>query len=504
MIRALTPGIAVDLFAGGGGASLGMQAALGRPIDEAINHDWRAIAVHEANHPETRHWHTDVWEVHPLEATRGRHVSCLWASPDCTFYSKARGGKPFRDRAKANRRRALATVVVFWAREARPDVIFMENVEEFAKWGPLDRKTGLPDAARSGLYFRRWKAQLERLGYRVDYRNLVASDYGAPTSRKRLFLVARCDGRPIVWPEPTHGPWSYQKPVRTAAEIIDWSIESQSIFDRARPLADATMRRIARGVVEKCILDPRPFIAAAHTIITRSQGERPGQAPRVPGLDQPLGTVVAQGKKHALVTAHLSNFYGDGGQLRDVRRPAPTITAGGQHTALVSAFLARHWGSMADPRKMGVPRRLDAAPWPTITTKACQDQLVEVLLAREFDRSGEVRAFLMKYYGQGGQWSRCDEPMHTVRTKACMGLVTVEGAEYAITDIRMRMLTPRELFRAQGFPEWYNIAPLVDRSLSAASTTLMQLNSTDQVFLCGNSVSPPVAEALVRANMEAS
>lgn len=488
-------GQVVDIFAGGGGASTGLERALGR-VDVAINHDPRAIAMHEANHPYCRHYHCDVWEVDPVEATGGRPVSVLWASPDCTFFSKARGSAPYRDRRFANRRRALATVVVSWAKATRPRVILMENVEEFVNWGPVG-DDGRPVASKRGVSFRRWVRSLENLGYRVEWQNLTACDFGAPTSRKRLFIVARCDGLPIVWPRPTHGPSTY----RTAADIIDWSIEGASIFERKRPLADATCRRIARGIVEKVIADPAPFIVPrVHTLIQRGQGERPGQAPRVPGLDKPLGTLVAQGRKHALISGVLAPFisYGQqGGRSRPIDEPMHTITASAKDTnQVVTAFMARYWGGMTG-------NRLDDRPWPTLTTKGCQDQIVELdLLApvQPFGHSGEVRAFLAKYYGTGA-CVRPDAPMDTLTTKARFGLVTVAGCDYQITDIRMRMLTPREMFAAQGFPADYIIdTPKRPTASLSAAEDVPRIGVTDQTFLVGNSVCPPVSEALARAN----
>ena len=518
------PGLVVDLFAGGGGASVGLTNTFGR-VDIAINHDPRAIRMHEENHPYCKHHHCDVWEVDPREAVGGLPIAVLWASPDCTYFSKARNGKPFRDRHFTQRRRALATVVTRWAKATQPEVIMLENVEEFAKWGPLD-DDGLPDKTKRGQSFRRWVSSLAGLGYNVEWRNLKACDYGAPTSRKRLFIVARKDGAPIHWPEPTHGPELI--PYRTAAEIIDWSLPTKSIFDRAKPLAEATLRRIARGVIEKVIMDPRPFVVdKAYTLVTRSQGERPGQTPRVPGLEKPLGTLVAGGQKHALITAHLSQFYSGGGQIGDLKEPIGTITAGGNHHAVVAAYghminhggrdedleqpfstlttsreryvvaayLARHWGGMTGSR-------IDK-PWPTLTTKGCQDQIVELSLQKPFDRVNEVRAFLTKYYGTGNNVSDADAPLDTLTTKARFGLVTVEGHDYQITDIGMRMLTPREMFNAQGFPQDYKIDIPVDRphTISASEVvTGKKLGITDQTFLVGNSVCPDVAEAIARAN----
>ena len=460
--------VVADNFAGGGGASSGIELAIGRSPDLAVNHDPEAIAMHAANHPTTHHHLTSVWEVDPVKACGGRPVALAWFSPDCKHHSKAKGGKP-----REQKIRGLAWVAVRWAHKVAPRVIALENVEEFQYWGPL-LANGKPCPKRKGKTFRAFVRKLERLGYVVEWRLLRACDYGAPTSRRRLFLVARRDGRPIRWPEPTHGP-ARPRPHRTAAEIIDWSIHCPSIFDRAKPLADATMRRIARGV-RKFVLDAgRPFVVpyygerrdgesraksvdaplptqttanrfalAIPYLVHRSNGERPGQAPRIYDPHRPIGTIVAQGQKHALCTAFLARHYGD--------RPT-----GG-------------WAG-------GAP--LDR-PIPTITTR---------------DHHALVAAFLVRYNGTGDAES-ADRPLGTLTTRDRYGLVTVtiDGEEYVIVDIGMRMLTPRELFRAQGFPDDYEIAPVGPKG--------KRLTKTAQVRMCGNSVPPVMAEAVVRAALE--
>jgi site-specific DNA-cytosine methylase len=459
---------------------------------------------------------------------------------NCKHFSKAKGGKPVKRNI-----RDLAWIVILWAKRVRPAVIMLENVEEFQTWGPVDLE-GHPCPDRKGQTFERWVGELRRLGYRVDWRELRACDYGAPTIRKRLFLVARCDGLPIVWPEPTHGPvGSGLLPLRTAADIIDWSIPCPSIFDRKKPLAEATLRRIAKGIVRYVLEAPRPFvvpithsgddrahdsreplrtITTAHrgemalvaphltkfrnnsvgsgcdepvhtvtansfvkrpggaapiglvgaTLIQTGYGEREGQSPRVPGLDKPLGTVVAGGAKHALVAAFLAQ-HNTGLVGHDAREPISTIIGKGCTQAVVSSHLINLHG--ADRRMRGVDE-----PAPTITAGGMH--------------AAEVRAFLLKYYGSE-QDPRLEEPLHTATTKARFGLVTVEieGEPYVIADIGMRMLTPRELFRAQGFPDSYVIDPIVSGK---------PLTKTAQIRLAGNSVCPDVAAALVRANMAAS
>ena len=486
LILPIADELVLDLFAGGGGASTGIEQAIGRHVDVAINHDPEAVSLHQANHPQTLHLVSDVFEVDPVAVADGRPIGLLWASPDCTFHSKARGGKPFRDRKGANKRRALAGVVVRWARAVRPRVICLENVEEFQQWGPLDAD-GKPCPRRAGDSFRRWVSQLRNAGYEVDWRELRACDYGAPTIRKRLYLIARCDGLPIAWPTPTHGaPDSLPvrgrklKPWRTAAECIDWSLPCPSIFERKRPLAEATCRRIAAGIMRYVVNAADPFIVpithttagdrahsindplrtvttakggeftlVAPTLIQTGYGEREGQAPRAPGLDKPLGTVVAGGQKHALVAAFLAKHY-TGVVGSDLRESIGTITAVDHHS-LVTAELGG-------------------------------------------DHRAEVRAFLCAYYGSDRDGQAMRDPMRTIPTHDRFGLVTVEGRQYEITDIGLRMLQPRELYRAQGFPDSFAI----DKGADGRT-----LAKTAQVRMCGNSVSPPVARALVAANFAA-
>lgn len=489
--------LVVDSFAGGGGASTGLEQALGgRPVDIAINHSPAAIAMHQANHPETRHFCQNVWEVAPRDVCGSRPVGILWASPDCTHFSRAKGGKP-----REQGIRGLAWVVIRWAHDVRPRIIVLENVPEFETWGPLS-PDGMPDPKRAGSTFRMWLGRLTALGYQVEFRTLVAADYGTPTTRKRLFLVARCDGQPIVWPVQTHGE-GREQPWRPAADVIDWSLPTPSIFDRKRPLAEATQRRIAEGIRRFVLEAQRPFIipvthqgdsrvhsvleplrtvTAAHrgemalvspTLIQTGYGERPGQAPRAPGLEKPLGTVVAGGAKHALVAAFLArHFTGVAG--RELDRPVPTVTARDHH-AVTTAFLAKLYGTST---AAGVEQ-----PLPTVTSGG----------GRGGGHLAEVRAFLIKYYREGGQWQGADEPLHTVTARARFGLVTVAGEPYVITDIGMRMLAPHELYAAQGFPADYEIAPIGPAG--------KPLTKSEQIELAGNSVCPPVARAIVAAQL---
>ena len=471
--------LVVDLFAGGGGASTGIEQAIGRPVDIAVNHDPEAVSLHTANHPQTRHFCSDVFEVDPLTVTEGQPVGLLWASPDCKHFSKAKGGKPVSKKI-----RGLAWVVIKWAKLAKPRVICLENVEEFQTWGPLG-PDNRPCPERKGLTFQRWKKQLENLGYKVEHRELRACDYGAPTIRKRLFLVARCDGLPIVWPTPTHAKPDAKgkvpagmKPWRTAADCIDWSIPAPSIFERDKPLADATCRRIAKGIMRYVVEAEQPFIVpgVAATLVQTGYGERPGQAPRVPGLDKPLGTVVA-GQKHALVQAFLAKHY-TGVVGHELTKPTGTVTTADHHS-LVTANLIHmgHGEGQCGTKRFSHGIRDAQEPLNTITAQGAA--------------AGLVNAFLVKYYGNDKDGQGLPEPLHTIPTRGRFGLVMVKGEPYAIVDIGLRMLTPRELYRAQGFPDSY----VIDTGAAGEPIT-----KTAQVRMCGNSVCPPLSHTLVKAN----
>ncbi|MCO5080894.1 MAG: DNA cytosine methyltransferase [Rhizobiaceae bacterium] len=647
------PPMIVDSFAGGGGASTGIEMALGRSPDIAINHNPAALALHAANHPDTLHLSENVWQVDPLDYVKGRHVGLAWFSPDCKHFSKAKGGKPVERNI-----RDLAWVVVLWAERVRPDVILLENVEEFSDWGPLreEERGGkvvlMPDPDKRGATFAKWAKQLRKLGYRLEHRELRACDYGAPTIRKRLFLVARCDGQKIVWPKPTHAPlrvnsdgivtaWAKGhgltlkdlqglKPYRTAAEIIDWSLPCPSIFDTSdevfarhglravRPLASATMSRVARGVKRYVLDAKRPFLVnlthgevspsgvkrwgkghrsiddplsvvtagginhavIAPSLIQTGYGEREGQAPRALDIEKPLGTVVAGGVKHAVVVPSLVGCGGRAGQSRPRGgdEPVATMTAKAD-VCVTAAFLAQHNN---DSRRVGGvnPGRPAEEPISTIT-QAPQQALVSAFMLRQFGQSvGHgmdepahtatadvnksavivphlitmrnaakpfngadepthtvtaggaglcvVAPFFQTYYGTGdGQ--RADEPSRTITVKDRLGLcegelqpppltgaqldrarevaaflrghgfwderefvtVDLDGEFWTIVDIGMRMLTPRELFSAQGFPPDYVIDVEHDGR---------PLSKSDQIACCGNSICPPLAAALVAAN----
>lgn len=529
--------LVVDNFAGGGGASTGIALAIGRSVDVAINHDPAAIAMHQANHPDTLHFCESVWDVDPREVAQGRPVGLCWFSPDCKHFSKAKGGKPVSKKI-----RGLAWVAVRWAAQVHPRVIILENVEEFVTWGPL-LENGLPDPARKGHTFKAFVHALERQGYTVDWRELRACDFGAPTIRKRFFLVARCDGQTIRWPDPTHGdPKSAAvksgrlQPWRTAAEIIDWSIPCPSIFERKKPLKENTLRRIARGIWKFVINNPQPFIIPA----THHGGDR------ATPIDAPLPTVTAAHRgEQALITPYIARigqtgFGGDRMQY-PLHQPLTTITSKAEHlliapvidrqftkstanpadaplgtitaavggkSNLVAAFLAQYHSETEshDARGQTVDRpvlTVDASNRYGLVTSnlvklrgTCAhgqavDEPMPTITAGGF-HVGEVRAFLLKYYGASDNGQTLGEPLHTVTSKDRFGLVTVEGEEFQIVDIGMRMLEPRELFAAQGFPPEY----IIDRDSEGKP-----YSKTDQVARCGNAVPPAFAEALVRANL---
>jgi len=498
-----SPGLIVDLFAGGGGASVGIEHALERPVDIAVNHDPVAIAVHQANHPYTAHYVADVFDVDPMEATQGQPVDLLWASPDCKHFSTAKGGKP-----KSESVRSLAWVVTNWAAAVRPRVICLENVREFQTWGPL--KDGRPIREQMGTTFNEWVGLLEHHGYKVETKMINAADFGAPTSRTRLFVIARRDGEPIRWPEPSHGEG--RTPYRTAAEIVDWSIETPSIFTPGRRLAEKTLKRVALGVKRYVIDAARPFLVnlthgvrnedlneptktitaaprgekalCVPTLVQTGYGERKGQAPRVPGLGKPLGTVMAGGAKHALVGAMLKHYGGVVGQ--DLDKPLGTITAT-DSSGPIAAHITKFYGTSASGQSA-------EEPLGTVTSGGF--------------KFGTVAAWMMKYYGTAnGQ--EAGEPLHTITTKARFALVAaflrehgvegiaddaeavtvvIDGTTYAIVDIGLRMLQPEELLRAQ-FGHHGDVYDLSEARTKTAKTRLI-----------GNSVCPDVASAIVRAN----
>ncbi|TNH88804.1 type II restriction endonuclease subunit M [Aeromonas hydrophila] len=533
--------IVVDNFAGGGGASTGIEMALGRSPEIAINHDPDAISMHTVNHPTTEHYCESVWDIVPRDVVAGRPVGLVWLSPDCKHFSKAKGSTPVSKKI-----RGLAWVTLRWAATVRPRVIMLENVEEFQTWGPLlidSEGNARPDPAKKGRTFNSFINALRRQGYKVEWRELRACDYGTPTIRKRLFLIARRDGAPIVWPKPTHGdPASAEVkagkllPWPTAADVIDWSIPCPSIFERKRPLAENTLRRIAKGLDRFVINAAEPFI------VNTRNGEREGQQPRIRGIDQPLWTVTAQGSQGAICIPTLAPFiteHANASHQRNmpVDEPLRTICAQvkGGHFALVAPVIARQFGnsvgqSVEDPlgtvmakadksqlvtaflakHYTGVVGAELTQPLPTVTTvdhnALVTSHLVKLRGTCQHGQPvtepmptvtagglhiGEVRAFLLKYYGTDSTIP-CSEPLHTVTTRDRFGLVTVRGEDYQIVDIGMRMLEPHELFAAQGFPADY----VIDHDATGKKFT-----KTAQVARCGNAVCPPLAAALVRANL---
>ncbi len=583
--------IIVDNFAGGGGASTGIEMATGRSVDIAINHDPNAIAMHTTNHPDTLHYCESVFDIDPVAATAGRPVGLAWFSPDCRHFSKAKGSAPVKKEI-----RGLAWILIRWALAKRPRVMMLENVEEFKTWGPLITipqnpdlegqmletfigpiypSRSYPDPARAGETFTAFVGMLTTgidvehpallecceilgidinsidakrlqsgLGYDVDHRELRASDYGAPTIRKRFFMVMRCDEQPVVWPEPTHGdPKSldvqsgHRKPWRTAAECIDWSIPCPSIFERKKPLAENTLKRIARGLQRFVIDNPTPFIVkcnhtSSKTIYDCFRGQPltdPLQAiTKTPGFSlvapiiarigqtgfggdrmayeagKPLTTITSKAE-HLLVAPIIAREFGNSvGHVVD--EPSGTITAGGGgKSRLVSAFLAKHFGG----NYTGPGADLDQSAH-TVTTVDHHALVTSNLIKMRGTNTGqkvteplqtvtaggnhfgEVRAFLLKYYGNEKEGVSLNDPLHTVTTNDRFGLVTVEGIDYQIVDIGMRMLQPHELYAAQGFPTWY----IIDRDYTGTKYA-----KDKQVARCGNAVPPPFAEALVRANL---
>lgn len=564
----------IDGFAGGGGASTGIAQAIGRHVDIAVNHSPTAIAIHKANHPGTEHFCQDIRSLWPSAATRLRPVGGAWFSPDCKEYSKAKGG-PVKDRHI----RALSDEVEVWLKETQPRVAYLENVEEYETAGPLDEH-GHEIKEMRGLPFKRRVARWRRLGYRVQWRKLRACDYGAPTVRRRLYVLMRRDGLPIVWPKPTHGhpdspPVKRGKllPWRTAAECIDWSITCPSIFDRKRELADATKRRIAYGVMRYVVNAARPFIVPVthggsvrvhsvdepmRTVTCAHRGELmvadPIVAPfltfgqqggRNRPVDAPMHTVCASTKdtnsvaavvlqkfasgnaparvdepaqtiecksKHSMVTAFLSSFYGSDKKNGSGEPDAPlrTVRAGGQHHAIVAAHIEQANGG---PRMRNAAGRPANVPLSTVTTTGSQQRLVQTTLVEQdalppemLARAVMTAAFLVKYYGTDGdnetaQSQALDRPMDTVTTKARFAVVTVtiDATTYVIVDIGLRMLTPRELARAQGFPEDYVLDPVV-RKFLRGKWVERKLTISEQISAIGNSVCPPMARALVAAN----
>ena len=485
----------VDSFAGGGGASTGIELATGRPVDIAINHDPDAILMHKTNHPHTEHIQASVWDVDPVEVCAGRPVGLLWASPDCKHFSKAKGGMPVDKHI-----RGLAWIVLRWAGTVRPRVIILENVEEFQAWGPVRR--GRPVKSKAGQTFTKWLGQPRDLGYDVEWRELVAADYGAPTTRKRFILIARCDGRPIAWPEPTHAPADspeakagLRKPWRSAAEIIDWSLPCPSIFDTReevrekygltaqRPLSPNTMRRVIRGVDKFVIRSSAPYVVHA----AERPGERGGCRPyiiqyhterhehvRGQNVTEPLMTIDAA-NRYGLAAASLTAYYGSERHGQDAEVPLRTVTA-----------RDRAGLTLASPVKMTGTHLGGAVSEPVLTITAGGGHhgvvTTEVRKAEpgaDLHNCPKLSGLLNIHCG----YALADDEVL---------LLELGGAWYFIADIGLRMLIPRELYRANGFPDDY----IIDRDYTGREYPKFK-----QTARCGNAVPPPFAEALVRANL---
>ena len=568
----------VDNFAGGGGASTGIELATGVSVDIAINHDPAAIAMHKANHPYTKHYCESVWDVNPVEACEGRPVALAWFSPDCKHFSKAKGGKP-----KDKNIRGLAWVALRWAGLVRPRIIMLENVEEFKTWGPLNR-SHRPIKSKQGVTFRKFISQLEDLGYHVEFKELVAADYGAPTMRKRFFLVARCDGKPIVWPEPTHAPADSEavkagllKPYLGAYTQLDFSLPAPSIFDTAeeikekygiravRPLAPKTMERIARGIKKFVIDNAEPFIiqckydneaksieeplgtittVGSHLLVEPCLvqiGQNGFTKDRSKDVREPLTTIVSK-NEHCLVEAKIAPYIEVNRSDRpgnSVEEPVSTITGVNQHCLISPTLIQYHSETSKDGvrgQKLDEPlMTVDGSnryglvtpfiqkyyggnykgngsdikePLHTITTlernAMCAVSLIQMnnhcdgrnvrkpipTITAGDGHFGEVRAFLIKYYGQGtGQDIK--EPLDTVTANDRFGLVTIQGVDYQIVDIGLRMLEPKELYGCQGFPGDY----IIEKDYKGNAYP-----RSEQVKRCGNAVCPPIPQALVRAN----
>lgn len=609
----------VDNFAGGGGASTGIELAIGRPVDIAVNHDPDAILMHKTNHPYTKHYCESVWNIDPQQVCAGRQVGLAWFSPDCKHFSKAKGSKPVDKNI-----RGLAWIVLKWAGTVKPRVIILENVEEFQTWGPV--RKGKPVKSRQGEIFHKWKNQLQALGYEIEHRELVAADYGAPTIRKRFFLIARCDGKPIVWPERTHAPRNSEEvkqgqylPWKSAAEIIDWSLPCPSIFDTAeeikkqygvravRPLAKNTERRIARGIDKFVLQNNEPFIVQVNhkgqefrgqcvqepiSTITGKHGYGIVTPEIIPytvtntsnsvgnPIDEPVGTIRTAGgggqmfvtpvmtaigqtgfsddrsyqaeepvrtivskSEQCLVMPSLIQYHTEQSEKvrgQELKEPVMTLDAANRY-GLSAAYLTEYFGK-------GTPLNVNG-PLHTATTKD-REGIVMAHMEKFFsggytgggsdandplgtvtavDHNGLIETFLSKFY-KTGTGQTIEEPMHTITTspghfgvvvakmtttkcnqghwekirellnKYCgyniaedeILLLDINGGWYFISDIGLRMLTPKELYAANGFPPDY----IIDHDYTGK-----KYGKTKQVARCGNAVPPPFAEALVRANL---
>ena len=514
----------IDNFAGGGGASTGIELATSRIVDIAINHDKAAIKMHEKNHPFTKHYCEDIWQINPREVTQGRPTALVWGSPDCKHFSRAKGGTPVSKHI-----RGLAWVLVRWAATVRPRVIILENVEEFMTWGPV--KDGKPIKAQAGRTFRSFVNALRRQGYAVEWQVLKACDYGAPTSRKRFFLIARCDGRPIVFPQPTHGKEKGLKPYRTAAECIDFSLPCKSIFGRKKALSENTLKRIARGLDKFVLKSPWPYIVSNNTnnaphgidvpvptvttgnrnylclpSLVQYHGEQNAKEVRGQRIDNPLNTIDAS-NRYGLSAAYLTKYFSGESQAgADVREPMPTITAI-DHNAAVIPYLVKYYNGEEQIQSIDTPlhtitvkqRFCLAAPYICTLRRNTDGQSVGEPLSTitaKAQHHAAIKAYLEKLTGfeeYYGNWPQVRKLLNKyVGYSIAAGeilIIEIAGERYFISDVGMRMLEPKELAAAQGFPPDYVLQ--VSDSYSKAA----------QIARIGNSVCPVMSEALVRANL---
>ena len=530
----------VDNFAGGGGASTGIEMATGRPVDIAINHDESAILMHERNHPYTQHYQDDVWILDPVKLTGGRPVHIAWFSPDCKHFSRAKGA------ALVDRKiRGLAWVVCKWAGLTKPDIILLENVPEFVTWGPV--RKGKPVKSKAGQTFKKWKSQLEDLGYHIEYRELCAADYGTPTIRTRFCLIARRDGKPIQWPEPTHAPRNSEavrsgrlKPWRAAAEIIDWTQPSYSIFDSkatikarfgvtaVRPLANNTMSRIAKGMDKFVLKNAEPFIMCNNAnnaphgmdepmptvttgnrnflvtpILAQHKFQNAAQS-----VEKPLTTITAVGA-HEVITPFLAQYHSEtnkDARGQDLRKPLLTVDASNRY-GLVAPILNEWYGNARDGLSMREPvQTLTGKDREALISSHLahfkgkdkgQDMRDPLMTVTASDgQFGHVTTVIAKYSGGDiGHWPEVRDMLnkycaYTLKNDEVL-LLMIGGSAYYIRDITLRMLTPREMYNAMGFPPDY----IIDRDVYGRP-----IPRAAQVARCGNAVCPPLAAAIVRAN----
>ena len=475
----------IDCFAGGGGASVGIEMALGRPVDIAVNHDPQAIRMHKTNHPDTLHLTEDIFKVDLMKCVAGCHVALMWASPDCTSHSKAKGGQP-----RKKGLRILPWAVYKHAKAILPDVIIMENVEEIQQWGPLD-EAGHPIKERAGEDYKRFIAAMKKLGYDFDSRELVAADYGAPTTRRRWYAIFRRDEKPITWPEPTHnkGGTDGLKKWEPIWKCLDLQDMGKSIFGRKKPLAEKTMNRIARGMEKFVFKCPEPFMV---------QVNHGGDNFRGQSIHEPMPTITGRhgfGVISPLLIQYHSETTKSGVRGQALTEPIQTIDTSNRY-GLVMAFLTKFYKTTTGQTIWKPIHTITTSPghFGQVSVLAIPKEELLSSIGSEADEMIQkctwVSQFIMEYYGCGVGQS-LNDPLHTIVTKDRFALVTVLGNEYAILDIFLRMLKPKELMLGQGFPADY----IINRDLDGKPYPV-----GEQVARIGNSVVPIMAQALVNAN----